>query len=148
MGNVKKAGPTIKLRKIHNSIMEDNICIFFDVHSHILPGVDDGARNMGETRQMLLRAYEEGTRIIVATPHYAAGKKHIPSEQLLRILLEVNQVAAEISKELLVISGNELFYSLDMLDSLADGEALTLHGSRYILVEFSPSEEYKRIREG
>ncbi len=128
--------------------MEDNICNFFDVHSHILPGVDDGARDMEETRQMLLRAYEEGTRIIVATPHYAAGKKHMASENLLRLLLEVNQTAAEISKELLVISGNELFYSLDMLDALVAREALTLHGSRYILVEFLPSEEYKRIREG
>ena len=129
-------------------IKDDIICNFFDIHSHILPGVDDGARNMEETRRMLYRAYEDGTRIIVATPHFAAGKKHMAPEKLLQLLLEVNQLAAEISKEMMVISGNELFYSMDMLDALAAGRALTLHGSRYILVEFFPSEEYKEIREG
>ncbi len=129
-------------------MMENNIHTFFDIHSHILPCVDDGARDMDETRQILHRVYEEGTRIIVATPHYAVGKKHMAPEKLLQLLLEVNQVAGEISKELLVICGNELFYSSDVLDALSAGEALTLHGSRYILVEFLPSEQFNRIREG
>ena len=43
---------------------------FIDMHCHILPGVDDGAKDIDETRQMLRIAYEEGIRCIIATPHH------------------------------------------------------------------------------
>ena len=45
-----------------------------DVHSHILPGIDDGAGDMEETRAMLRMAYDNGIRKIIATPHYQAGQ--------------------------------------------------------------------------
>lgn len=121
---------------------------FFDIHSHILPGVDDGAKNMEETRRMLLAAYEEGIRIITATPHFVAGKKSIPVENLKKILERVNQVAAGISEELQVILGNELFYSLQMLDALKKGDALTIDGTRYILVEFFQEVSFRELWEG
>ena len=38
---------------------------YFDIHCHILPGVDDGSHNMDETRRMLFASYEEGIRIIL-----------------------------------------------------------------------------------
>ena len=43
---------------------------YIDMHCHILPGVDDGAQNLEETRQMLQIAFNEGTRLIIATPHH------------------------------------------------------------------------------
>ncbi len=42
---------------------------FIDMHCHILPGVDDGAKDMNESRKMLRIAYDEGIRCIIATPH-------------------------------------------------------------------------------
>ena len=42
----------------------------FDLHCHILPGVDDGAKDKKESEKMLRIAYKEGIRKIVATPHY------------------------------------------------------------------------------
>ena len=44
------------------------------IYSYILPGVDDGAASL-ETRSMLQTAYEEGIRIMTATPHYAIGRE-------------------------------------------------------------------------
>ena len=41
-----------------------------DIHCHIIPGVDDGARSMKEAQKMVQIAYEEGTRRIIGTPHY------------------------------------------------------------------------------
>lgn len=41
-----------------------------DLHSHILPGMDDGSENVQESEQMLRAAYEQGIRRICATPHY------------------------------------------------------------------------------
>lgn len=44
-----------------------------DLHSHILPGIDDGAKDLSESLAMLKLAYECGTQVIVATPHMQPG---------------------------------------------------------------------------
>ena len=54
---------------------------YTDIHSHILPGVDDGAADMEETMSMLKAAYEQGVRTIIATPHYIPGKKKKTAEK-------------------------------------------------------------------
>ena len=40
-----------------------------DIHTHILPGLDDGAADIYDTIEMAELAYESGTTVIVATPH-------------------------------------------------------------------------------
>jgi protein-tyrosine phosphatase len=46
---------------------------FVDPHSHVIPGVDDGARTMDEALEMVSRARAGGTRILFATPHVCPG---------------------------------------------------------------------------
>ncbi len=41
---------------------------YMDIHSHILPGIDDGSQTMDETVRMLRQAYDEGVRVMIATP--------------------------------------------------------------------------------
>ena len=55
---------------------------YIDMHCHILPGVDDGAQNLEETRQMLRIAYNEGIRLIIATPHHHPRRGHKSPEIL------------------------------------------------------------------
>ena len=47
--------------------------MIIDIHSHILPGIDDGARNMDEAIEMLKMAIQEGINEMVVTPHYEVG---------------------------------------------------------------------------
>ena len=42
-----------------------------DIHAHILPGIDDGARNWEETGRLLEAAWAQGVRHIIATPHFS-----------------------------------------------------------------------------
>ena len=49
--------------------MKDKDTAIIDIHTHILPGVDDGAGTLEKTVEMLRMAHESGTRVIVATPH-------------------------------------------------------------------------------
>jgi protein-tyrosine phosphatase len=121
---------------------------YFDIHSHILPGIDDGPENLEETFRMLYIAYEEGIRVIVATPHFAAGSKNVSSEKTLRIYREVSQEVTKAGIKLDIILGNELLYNMDMIDSLNKGEALTIDGTRYILVEFPPCTSFREIWKG
>ena len=42
----------------------------YDIHCHIVPGVDDGATDIGETVKLLRMEYEQGVRTVIATPHF------------------------------------------------------------------------------
>ena len=121
---------------------------FVDLHSHILPGVDDGSQDMQETLRMLKLAYDEGIRTIIATPHYEAGAKHVTPEQLSRIRDQVQAEAEKIDQNMKILLGNEIYYSESVPEAIRSGMALTLAGSRYVLIEFSPKETFKNIYRG
>lgn len=42
----------------------------YDIHCHIVPGVDDGATDIRETVKLLWMEYEQGVRTVIATPHF------------------------------------------------------------------------------
>ena len=46
---------------------------FTDIHSHIIYGVDDGSRSVEDSTLMLKQAYDEGVRVMYATPHFGSG---------------------------------------------------------------------------
>jgi protein-tyrosine phosphatase len=51
-----------------------------DIHAHILPGVDEGAKNWDQTLQMARLAVEDGITVMVATPHLYKGRSVDPSQ--------------------------------------------------------------------
>ncbi|RGY96736.1 CpsB/CapC family capsule biosynthesis tyrosine phosphatase [Clostridium sp. AM58-1XD] len=116
-----------------------------DIHAHILPGLDDGARDMQETRAMLLKAYAQGIRIIIATPHYHYRNHQIQPESIKILTEEVQKIAEQIADDFKIYSGQEIFYAESTVDQLGNGEILTMAGTRYVLVEFSLSASYNRI---
>lgn len=97
---------------------------------------------------MLLRAYDEGIRVIVATPHFLAGGKNLEVNSLKEIFYKVAEIASEVSEDFQIILGNELFYNASLIDALNHGEALTIDGTRYILVEFGPRVPFRFMWEG
>lgn len=124
--------------------MED----WIDIHSHILPSVDDGSVSMQQTKNMLDIAYQDGIRVILATPHYGVGCRNSDQEELQIKLELVRKEAAEINSNFRIELGNELFFSDDIIEHLRKKKALTLAGTRYVLVEFPSSDSYLNIRTG
>ncbi|WP_117767501.1 CpsB/CapC family capsule biosynthesis tyrosine phosphatase [Blautia sp. OF03-15BH] len=120
-----------------------------DLHCHILPGVDDGSRDMDMTLKMLDMAYTQGVRRIIATPHYHMGYVQNEPEKLLKVLKEVQEKIKKKYPDLELLPGNEIFYSDGVVDLLKEGKILPLGGenSRYVLLEFSPHDTYSRIQE-
>ena len=118
---------------------------YYDIHTHILPEVDDGARDMAETQEMIYLAYEEGVRHIVATPHFELDGKNVPVEELQEKLEDVKKAARKTVPEMTFSLGNELLDSAGMVEALNEGRALTLGGTHYILVEFLPRDSYSKI---
>ncbi|MBH1939361.1 hypothetical protein I5677_00475 [Mobilitalea sibirica] len=121
---------------------------YCDIHCHILPGVDDGAKDMEETCRMLSIAYNEGLRTIVMTPHYYVGMERIPKDRLLELKKKVGEAAQLIDKEFKLFLGNEILYFTDIINALKRGEALTINDTRYILVEFLAESTFREIWKG
>ena len=103
-----------------------------DIHSHLLPGVDDGSPSVDVSVPVLERFAAEGVECVVLTPHLAASRvRSAPYEKHLAIL-EVLRAAAPRGPELRL--GWEIMLDEPHVDLSA--EHLGLGGSRAVLVEF------------
>ena len=118
---------------------------YMDMHTHILPGIDDGSQTIGQTTNMLRTAYDEGIRVIVATPHFGIRNPGITIAGAKEALAEAQKKADEITPGIKIILGSELYYSDGIIDSLERGECPTIGGTSYALVEFSTRESRERI---
>lgn len=122
--------------------------MIFDIHCHILPSVDDGARNEDSTKRMLKIAAKEGTSAIVATPHFACGRSEEKQGEILEKYQMVSAWWKEYSSKKELYLGNELFYGEGIVEALQSGKALTMNGTRYVLVEFPTYVDFLSLKRG
>lgn len=121
---------------------------FIDLHSHILPEIDDGSSSMIQTINMLKIAYEEGIRVVVTTPHYYPGRFEEPADVLRSRLIQVKENIADILPDMELLLGCEIYYTHESIGLLKTGVIPTIADTRYILVEFSPLAEYQYLKNG
>jgi protein-tyrosine phosphatase len=111
-----------------------------DIHNHLLPGFDDGSRDMPESLAMCRVAVQDGIRAIVATPHSGEDPGPDTRERVLAAVANVNRRIADKGMPLEVLPGMEVPVSPEIPELLADGRLLTLNRGRYLLVEFHPTQ--------
>ncbi|MCD8082709.1 MAG: protein tyrosine phosphatase [Clostridiales bacterium] len=116
-----------------------------DIHAHVLPGVDDGSRSLEESCQLLERAAEQGVVAVVATPHYS---RHRGVDGYSELAGELRRRIRERLPDFEIYLGQETFYHDDLAGCLREGRALSMAGSRYVLVEFDPSVSYQTLYGG
>ncbi len=107
-----------------------------DLHSHILPGIDDGARTLEESLEIALAAARDGTSVIAGTPH--VRDDYPTAAQTIELsVLELNRALEERGIGLRVVRGAEIALSrLATLDE-SDLRRFALGGdTRYVLLEF------------
>jgi len=109
-----------------------------DIHSHILPGIDDGVKTEDEAVEFARMAQEDGIEIIVATPHCKDSFYENDREIVLR---EVERLRARLRAEGVAIRlepGGEVHICPDLVQRVADGRAPTLmDNGRTLLLELS-----------
>lgn len=107
-----------------------------DIHTHILPGLDDGARDLEQSLAMAEVASKDGVMLLVATPHVITGVFDNHKENILKQVLKLNEFLKDSGVNLPILPGAEYYLEPDLPKRLADGELLTLNNTgRYILVE-------------
>ncbi len=119
----------------------------YDMHCHLIPGVDDGSVDMDMTRELLKVEYEQGVRCIYLTSHYRKGMFETDAEYIRQQFELVKEEAKKISPELQVRLGCEFHACMDMTDMLKRKERPTMGDSRFVLIEFSGRHDYKMIQE-
>ena len=118
---------------------------FIDIHHHLLHGVDDGSQSLNMSLRMAKRAYEAGTRVIVATPHVTPGVERIPEETFQQRLEELRAACAKERMELRILLGAEILYTDMTCRLLSEGRVPTLAGTEYVLVEFMPGVRFDAL---
>ena len=117
----------------------------FDIHSHILPGLDDGPSSLEKAEKMLIQAYNEGITRILCTPHYNAITSFEFMKNLSMIFLDLKQIAYHISPLIRLYQGAEIYYDSRILDLLKKGLCPSLNNTSYILVEFPTDVDYSYL---
>ena len=118
---------------------------FWDIHSHIIYGVDDGARNRETMTAMLDATAADGVSSIIATSHASPGLRPFPREEYEARLEEARQYCLEKGYSLNIYPGAEILYS-SMLERFVRERLLpTLGGTDYVLVEFMPDIPYAQV---
>ncbi|MBA4159546.1 MAG: hypothetical protein H0X65_19030 [Gemmatimonadetes bacterium] len=111
-----------------------------DIHNHLIPGVDDGARSMDEAMAALAAMHEQGVRRLAATPHLDAELTHRPQalhERLARIDAaweSFRAAAVERFPDVEIARGNEIM--LDVPRVVLTDARVRLGGGTAVLVEF------------
>lgn len=104
-----------------------------DLHSHILPELDDGSQSLQESLAMARMAVDSGVTAMAATPHCEDARANdvYAAWKLLRQALKENGIPLKL------FPGMEIFGTEATLRLLHEGQLFTINGSRYPLIEFS-----------
>ncbi len=107
-----------------------------DLHTHILPGLDDGAADLAEAMAMARIAEEDGLLCLVATPHSLQWPPGTCLEVLEAKVMAMERLLAREGIDLAVVAGAEMVLIPALPQQIDAGEAVTLNRSRYLLLEF------------
>jgi protein-tyrosine phosphatase len=110
--------------------------MILDIHSHIIPGIDDGSKNMDMTLEMLRNAEKDGTSGIIATPHYLLEYGEAVISEVKAFVEEINSIINNEGINLRVYSGQEVYYTEKIIQNYIEGKIGTLNDSKYMLIEF------------
>ncbi len=106
-----------------------------DIHTHILPNVDDGSKSLEESIELLRSEVNNGVTTVILTPHQNARIK--TKNELIKRFLEFKKEIDFIDLYL----GSEIYYYDDLIADLVNDRVLTINNSKYVLVEFSTRTE-------
>ncbi|MFR2535237.1 MAG: tyrosine-protein phosphatase [Clostridia bacterium] len=118
-----------------------------DTHSHIVYNVDDGAKTIQDSVQMLKEAQKAGFTDVILTPHYMETYYEVETEQIQE---NIREIQAELERQEIAINlyqGNEIYVTSDMNTLIETKKATTLNQTRYLLFELPMNTECLNLTE-
>lgn len=114
-----------------------------DIHTHILPGIDDGAQDIYDTLEMADMAAGIGVTAIVATPHcnIPGMFENYFNDAWIQVFTHAQEAIRREEIPIQLLPGMEVFATYDLPELLVEGKIMPLNQSRYVLIEFSFDED-------
>src|SRR5690625_971558 len=106
-----------------------------DIHSHILPGVDDGASSEEESLAMARQAVDQGLHTMSATPHNLTNRYHNEGHSILMYTEILNELSESNNIPLTLLPGQEARINGEFIEKLRDEEILPLSQTDFVFVE-------------
>jgi protein-tyrosine phosphatase len=118
------------------------VATFVDLHCHLLPGIDDGAKNWDESLAMARMAVEDGIATVIVTPHQLGNYRGNQGEAIRQRTKELQARLHAEGVPLAVLPGADVRIDADIVEKLESGAVLTLGDHwRHVLLEL-PHELY------
>lgn len=114
-----------------------------DIHSHIIPNVDDGAQTALETFIMLKQAEKAGFTDIIATPHYMEQSIEQDKNDILQKIDEINEAATQQGIKVKLHAGEEIYAMPNLVEVIKNNKIISVKNSNYILIEFAMHDKPK-----
>ncbi len=121
--------------EISDSVLVENIKV--DMHSHLLPGIDDGVKSIEESIEIIRHFIGLGYKKIITTPHIMKGTYDNTSEIIKNKLQIVRQEVQSQNLDIEIEASAEYYLDTHFLDLLFNGDILSFGKENYVLVEFS-----------
>lgn len=116
-----------------------------DLHCHILPYVDDGALRCEESDELLEMLFQQGVRVLCATPHLRKGMFETPDEEIQAQFADLLKRADRLGERMTLLLSRE--YHCDDLfrERLEAGNVLCMGAGNTVLMEFSSRHTFEDI---
>lgn len=117
-----------------------------DIHNHCIFGIDDGAKSIEDSIDILKKAAIAGFDTIVATPHYTDGNTYCADNEKKSELLDL--IRCEALKQNINIKlylGNEVFITENIIELIDSKKVSTINNSKYVLMELPRNDEIKNL---
>ncbi len=120
-----------------------------DIHTHILPGMDDGASDFEESVNMCIQAASDGTKTLILTPHFKSGFLENSRSKILKKTKKLKKRIKKQQIDLTLLPGSEVTLSPDLPVLIEENRIMTLNdGGRYLLLELPyQGVEVEKIKE-
>ncbi|HTA83344.1 MAG TPA: CpsB/CapC family capsule biosynthesis tyrosine phosphatase [Bacteroidia bacterium] len=120
--------------KRNTSPLADLSVLKTDIHSHFIPGIDDGAQNMEESLALISAMHEFGYKKVITTPHIMSDGYRNTPEIINSGLVEVKKAVKEAGIDIEVEAAAEYYFDFEFEKKFQSGDVMTF-GQKYLLWE-------------
>lgn len=114
-----------------------------DIHTHVIPNVDDGSPDLETSLAMIRHEIDIGVTEIICTPHHIYHRYEKSVEEITKQFLLLEEAVEKENLPIKLYLGQEICYSHreDQIKMLKEGKLLTLNNTNRVLLEFSFTRE-------
>ena len=138
-----------KQKKTQKELLPINISelIKSDMHSHILPGIDDGAKNIDQSLELIEGLQEIGFSHILCTPHVMSDFYRNSTEKIKEQLYIIRNEIDKRNIKINIDASAEYYFDEELRKRLLNNDILSFGKENYLLFEFSYFNEHQLVFE-